>query len=249
MAGHSKWANIKHKKARTDAKRGKMWSKCARAIIVAAKNGGGNPETNLTPRYAIDDAKAVNMPKDTIENAIKKGAGELGGENYENFIYEGYAPGGVALMLDILTDNRNRTAGEVRKIFEKSGGNLGASGCVSYLFQSRGQIFINNANTDEETVMTAALEAGADDVIDEGEVWQILCNPATFAPLREALEQIGLEVESAQIAMVPETTISCSGREAKKVIRLVDALEDHDDVQKVHANFEIPDDELAALQG
>ena len=249
MAGHSKWANIKHKKARTDAKRGKMWSKCARAIIVAAKNGGGNPETHLTLRYAIDDAKAVNMPKDTIENAIKKGAGELGGKNYESFIYEGYAPGGVALMLDILTDNRNRTAGEVRKIFEKSGGNLGASGCVSYLFQPRGQIFINNANTDEETVMTAALEAGADDVIDEGEVWQILCNPTTFAPLREALEQVGLEVEAAQIAMVPETTISCSGREAKKVIRLVDALEDHDDVQKVHANFEIPDDELAALQG
>ena len=247
MAGHSKWANIKHKKARNDAKRGKAWSKCARAIIVAAKNGGGDPATNLTLRYAIDDAKAENMPKDTIANAIKKGSGEAGGESYESIIYEGYGPGGVAILLEILTDNRNRTAPEIKKIFEKHGGNLGTSGCVAYIFQTRGQVFLSKEQVEEEQLMDTVLEAGAEDVTDEGDSWQVLCEPAAFLPVREAIEGTGLTTESAQMTMIPNTTASCSGNDARKLLNLMEALEDHDDVQKVHANFEIPDEEMAAL--
>ena len=249
MAGHSKWANIKHKKARMDAKRGKAWSKCSKAIMVAAKNGGGDPASNLTLRYAIDDAKAENMPKDTIEKAIAKGSGEAGGADYESIIYEGYGPAGVAVMLEILTDNRNRTAPEVRKLFEKGGGNLGATGCVSYLFQSKGQIFISKDGADEEAVMAAALEAGAEDVADVGEAWEVLCEPTDFIAVREALEAARFTVESAERTMLPSTTVECRGSDAEKVIRLVDTLEDHDDIQKVYANYEVPDEEMAALEG
>ncbi len=249
MAGHSKWANIKHKKARNDAKRGKTWSKCARAIIVAAKNGGGDPAANLTLRYAVDEAKAANMPKDTIANAIKKGTGDLGGENYESLIYEGYGPNGVAIMLEILTDNRNRTAPEVKKIFEKGGGNLGTTGCVSYIFQARGQLFVPKAGCDEERVMEVAVEAGAEDVADCGESWQVLCEPGAFVAVRDAIEAASIAVDSAEMTMIPSTTVQCTGNDARKVINLVEALEDHDDVQKVHANFEIPDEEMAALEG
>ncbi len=247
MAGHSKWANIKHRKARQDAKRGKMWSKCSRAIIVAAKSGGGDPDSNLTLRYAIDDAKAENMPKDTIEKAIAKGAGDTEGANYENVLYEGYGPGGVAVLVDILTDNRNRTAAEIRKIFEKCNGNLGASGCVSYLFHAKGQVFIPKNAADEDAVMGAVLEAGAEDVADDGESWQVLCDPSDFIAVRDAVEAAGLPVESSGITMIPDTTITCAGRDAEKIINLVEALEDNDDVQKVHANFDIPDEDLAAL--
>jgi YebC/PmpR family DNA-binding regulatory protein len=247
MAGHSKWANIKHRKARQDAKRGKMWSKCSRAIIVAAKNGGGDPDANLTLRYAIDDAKAENMPKDTIEKAIAKGAGDTEGANYENLIYEGYGPGGVALLVDILTDNRNRTAAEIRKIFEKYNGNLGASGCVAYLFHAKGQVFIAKTDADEDAVMAAVLEAGADDVADDGESWQVLCDPSDLLAVRDAVEAAALPVESSGITMIPDTTITCAGRAAEKIINLVEAIEDHDDVQKVHANFDIPEEDLAAL--
>lgn len=250
MAGHSKWANIKHKKARQDAKKGKIWSKCARAIIVAAKAGGGDPAANLGLRYAIDEAKAANMPKDTIENAIKKGSGASGGEDYERVVYEGYGPGGVAIMLDILTDNRNRTAPEVRKLFEKHSGNLGATGCVAYLFQPKGEIFVarQGPGSDEEAVMSAALEAGAEDVTDAGESWEIVTEPTDYLPVREALEAAGMTVESAQITMIPDTTITVTGRDAEKLLALIDGLEDHDDVQKVYANFEIPDEEMAALE-
>lgn len=250
MAGHSKWANIKHKKARMDAKKGQTWSKCARAIIVAAKNGGGDPASNLTLRYAIDEAKAANMPKDTIENAVKKGSGELGAENYESMLYEGYGPNGVAVMLEILTDNRNRTAPEIRKIFEKCKGNLGSTGCVAYIFQSKGQIFIAKADdgSNEEAVMDAALEAGAEDVADVGDSWQVLCEPGDFIAVREALEQTDLTIESAQITMIPNNTVTCTGDDAQRVIRLVENLEDHDDVQKVYANFDIPDEEMATLE-
>ncbi|MFA9479078.1 YebC/PmpR family DNA-binding transcriptional regulator [Phycisphaerales bacterium AB-hyl4] len=251
MAGHSKWANIKHKKARQDAKKGKMWSKCSRAIIVAAKAGGPDPAANLTLRYAIDEAKAANMPKDTIENAIKKGSGAAGGADYERVVYEGYGPGGVAVMLDILTDNRNRTAPEVRKLFEKCGGNLGASGCVSYLFQPKGEVFVTKTGpgTEEEAVMEAALEAGAEDVADAGESWQVLSEPNDCLAVREALEAAGMTVESAHVTMVPDNTINVTGRDAEKLLTLIDGLEDHDDVQKVYANFEIPDDQMAALEG
>ncbi len=247
MAGHSKWANIKHKKARNDAKRGKAWSKCARAIIVAAKNGGGDPAMNLTLRYAIDDAKAENMPKDTIANAVKKGTGDLEGVNYESIIYEGYGPNGVAVLLEILTDNRNRTAPEIKKIFEKHNGNLGTSGCVAYLFQIKGEVYVPKASVDEDQLMESALEAGAEDVVDDGESWQVLCDPADLAAVGDAFEKAGITIESSTITRLPDTTVECSGRDAEKVMTLMEALEDHDDVQKVHANFEIPDEELAAM--
>ncbi len=175
MAGHSKWANIKHRKARQDAKRSKIWSKCARAIIVAAKNGGGDPTTNLTLRYAIDEAKAANMTKDTINNAVKKGSGDGDANSYEEIVYEGYGPNGVAVLLDILTDNRNRTVSEIRKIFERANGNLGTSGCVAYLFTAQGQIYIAKEAADEDTIMMTALDAGAQDVADEEDVWLITC--------------------------------------------------------------------------
>jgi len=246
MAGHSKWANIKHKKARNDEKRGKLWSKCARAIIVAAKNGGGDPDANLTLRYAIDEAKAANMPKDTIQNAIKKGSGDAGGENYESVVYEGYGPGGAAVMVEALTDNRNRTAPELRKIFEKGGGNLGTTGCVSYLFTPKGQVIATGG--DEETVMTAALEAGAEDVVGDEEGWQVTTEPSDLIAVRDAVAAAGVEVESSSLVQSPSTTVTLTGAEARRMIELVDALEDHDDVQKVHANFEIPDEEMAALE-
>jgi len=263
MAGHSKWANIKHRKGRQDAKRSKMWSKCARAIIVAAKQGGGDPAANLTLRYAIDEAKAVNMPKDTIENAVKKGTGELGGEAYEPVVYEGYGPGGAAVMLDCLTDNKNRTVPEIRKIFEKHGGNLGASGCVAYNFRSKGQLFIakrpededgdptgvpTGETIDEESVMMPAVEAGAEDVIDDGDpdgAWQVLCDPGDFEAVRDALRAAKLPIAQASVTMVPDSTIEVTGRDAERFAALLDTLEDHDDVQKVHTNAELPD-EVAA---
>ncbi len=248
MAGHSKWANIKHRKGRQDAKRSKVWSKCSRAIIVAAKNGGGDPTMNLTLRYAIDEAKSENMPKDTIENAIKKGTGDLEGINYEEVVYEGYGPNGVAILLDILTDNRNRTAGEVRKIFERGNGNLGTTGCVAYIFSSKGQIYIDRANVEEEKLMDLALEAGAEDVVDEGEAWQVVCEPGAFIAVREAIEGAGIEVASAGVTMIPNNTVECTGDDARKVLTLIDNLEDHDDVQKVHTNADIPDEELAAIE-
>ncbi len=247
MAGHSHWANIKYKKAARDAKRGKAWSKCARAIIVAAKAGGGDPAQNLTLRYAIDDAKAVNMPRDTIENAIKKGTGDLEGVVYESALYEGYGPAGVAVMMEILTDNRNRTAGEIRKIFERCGGNLGSTGCVAYLFASKGQVFVAKSGAEEEKVMETALEAGAEDVTDEGETWQVLSEPADFIAVRDALEAAGFTLESSGINMIPSTSVQVTGHDAEKVLRLMEGLEDHDDVQKVHANFDISDEELAKL--
>ena len=249
MAGHSKWANIKHRKARQDAKRGQQWSKCARAIIVAAKNGGGDPAANLSLRYAIEEAKAVNIPKDTIANAIKKGSGELEGISYEPVVYEGYGPNGVAVMLDILTDNRNRTAGEIRKILERCGGNLGASGCVAFVFHRKGQIFVAKNNTDEDRIMELALEAGADDITDESESWQILSEASEFIAVKEAIETAGYTVESAQITQIPDNTVTCTGKNARTVINLLEALEDHDDVQKVYANFDIPDEEMASLEG
>lgn len=230
-----------------DAKRGKTWSKCARAIIMAAKSGGPNPETNLSLRYAIDEAKAVNMPKHTIENAVSKGAGDLGTESFESIVYEGYGPGGVAIMLDILTDNRNRTASEVRWTFEKFGGNLGSSGCVAYLFQSKGQVYLAKEAADEEQVYAVGIEAGAEDVVDDGESWQVLCEPGDFITLRDAVEQAGLRIESARISMVPDTTVTCTGKDAEKVLNLIEELDEYDDVQKVYANFEIPDEQLAAL--
>ncbi|TVQ32511.1 MAG: YebC/PmpR family DNA-binding transcriptional regulator [Phycisphaeraceae bacterium] len=248
MAGHSKWANIKHRKARVDAQRGKLWSKCSRAIIVAAKNGGGDPAANLTLRYAIEEAKAANMPKDTIERAVKKGAGELDGESYEDVRYEGYGPGGVAVIVDCLTDNRNRTAPEMRLIFGKYGGNLGATGCVSYMFEQKGVITIEKDKApDEERMMDLAIEAGAEDAALDGDTWTITTAPADFLTVKEAIDNAGVEAASASITMEPNNTVEVRGGDAKRVLALYEALEDNDDVQKVYANFDIPDEELAEL--
>lgn len=249
MAGHSKWANIKHRKARQDAVRGKVWSKCARAIIVAAKNGGGDPDTNLTLRYAIDEARAANMPKDTIAKAVKKGSGELGpGESYEHIRYEGYGPSGVAVIVDCLTDNVNRTAPEMRRIFEKSGGNLGKPGAVSFGFSQKGLIVIEAAKTTEDQLMELAIEAGAEDVVESGGAWEITCEVGDFISVREAIEKAEIEPDSAEITMIPNTVVACDAPTAEKILRLVENLEDHDDVQKVYTNADIPDEVMAGLE-
>lgn len=247
MAGHSKWANIRHRKGRQDAKRSKVWSKCSRAIIVAAKAGGGDPAMNLNLRYAIDEAKAQNMPKDTIAKAVEKGSGGGEGSDYEEILYEGYGPNGVALMVEILTDNRNRTASELRKVFEKGGGNLGASGCVAYNFEKKGEIYIEKAKADEDQLMEIALEAGAEDIEDDGEAWRIVTDPSAFMPVKDALDGAGIDPASASISMIASNTVECVGKAAQKVLNLIEAFEDHDDVQKVHANFDIPDEEMAKL--
>ncbi|MEM9417527.1 MAG: YebC/PmpR family DNA-binding transcriptional regulator [Planctomycetota bacterium] len=249
MAGHSKWANIRHRKGRQDAKRSKIWSKCSRAIIVAAKNGGGDPAMNLTLRYAIDEAKAANMPKDTIQKAIDKGSGDGEGASYEEIRYEGYGPAGVAVMLDLLTDNRNRTASEVRYLFEKYNGNLGATGCVSYMFEQKGEIFLEKSKIEEEALMDLALEAGAEDIADEGEAWHITTAPSDYTAVRDAIEAAGLEIDSATLAMVPDNHVAVEGNDVQKVLTFIEMIEDHDDVQKLHHNAEIDDEAMAALDG
>jgi len=248
MAGHSHWAGIKHKKALIDNRRGKLWSKLSKAIIVAAKAGGGDPAQNLRLRYAIIDAKAGNMPKDTIDRAIKKGAGELEGTNFEEVLYEGYGPGGVAVLCDILTDNRNRTAGEVRKIFEISGGKLGATGCVAWMFDRKGLLAIPADQTDEDSLMELALEAGADDVRRVGSNFEITCDPDVYTSVCEAVDAAGLTTEVRQITRIPKDTIDLDADVARHVLKLVVALDDHDDVQSVAANFNFPDEALAAIE-
>jgi YebC/PmpR family DNA-binding regulatory protein len=249
MAGHSAWKNIKHRKARQDARRSKIWSKCSRAIIVAARQGGGDPDMNATLRLAIDEAKANNMPRETIEKAIAKGAGGSDTENYDRVMYEGYGPGGVALLIEILTNNRNRTAGDIRLIFDKGGGNLGASGSVAYLFAPKGLITIPRQAADEDRLMEIALDAGAEDVTDQGEAWQVTTEPAAFRTVRDALAAAQIEASSAELTMVPSTTVTVTGDMARKVMALIESLEENDDVQKVHANFDIPAEELASISG
>ena len=249
MAGHSKWANIKHRKARQDAVKGKLWSKCSRAIIVAAKNGGGDPDSNLTLRYAIDEARAANMPKDTIAKAIKKGSGaDANAANYDEIRYEAYGPNGIAILVDCLTDNVNRTAPEMRKIFERAGGNLSKPGSVAFGFQQRGVILIEAVKISEERVMELALEAGADDVVDSGGAWEVTCSPTKFHIVKEAIEASGVEIDSAEIAMIPMNPVACDATTAEKLLRLIDAIEEHDDVQKVYHSAEIPDEVMAQLR-
>ncbi len=242
MAGHSKWANIRHRKAAVDKKRGKIWSKCSRAIMAAARVGGGSPESNLALRYAIDEARYANMPKDTIQRAIEKGAGAAGGDNFENVRYEGYGPAGSAIIVEALTDNRTRTAGDVRAAFAKYGGNLGATNCVAYAFDSRGQIIIEASAADEDTIMSVAIEAGALDVQppegDDG-AWVVLCEPPDFLGVRGAVESAGIAVLGAGIVMLPQSGVSLSGEDAERLTRLVDLLEDNDDVQKVYTNADM----------
>jgi YebC/PmpR family DNA-binding regulatory protein len=240
MAGHSHWSKIKRAKGATDAKRGKVWSKIARKIIIAAK-GGGDPRDNLSLRYTIDEAKAANMPKDTIEKAIMKGTGELGGENYEAAVYEGYAPGGVAIMIDALTNNRARTAPELRTIFEKHGGNFAASGSVAFQFIKQGIISVKAPPEDEDKLLELGLEAGADDVKNEGEVFEVITAPATFLKVKDAIAAAKFTVEASEITNIPTSTIPIDAERAQKLLKLLDALEDNDDVQNVSHNAEIPE--------
>jgi len=248
MAGHSHWAGIKHKKAANDAKRGKVWSKLARIIIVAARTGGGDPSANLALRYAIDKAKAANMPKDTIEKAVKKGTGDVEGVSYEEILYEGYGPNGVAIMVETLTDNRNRTAPEVKKLFERHGGSMGTSGCVSWMFSKKGLITVNTANADEDQLMEIALGAGADDMQTTGDVYEITCDPSAYDELVAALREKEIPMDVAELSMVPQTTIEISDAEtARKILKLMEGIDDHDDVQNTYSNFDISEDIVASL--
>ncbi|NND04248.1 MAG: YebC/PmpR family DNA-binding transcriptional regulator [Acidimicrobiia bacterium] len=244
MAGHSKWANIKHRKGRQDAKRGKLFAKLIRAIEAAARTGGGDPAGNPTLATAIQKAKDASVPKDNIERAVARGSGDLDGVDYEEFYYEGYAPGGVALYVHILTDNRNRAASDVRSAFNKNNGSLGEPGSVGYLFEQKGYIL---AEGDEETVMIAALDAGAEDITESGDQWEVISSAGDLTAVREALESSGVEIAQAEVSQIASISVPVDASTAPQVLRLVDALEDLDDVQGVFANFDIPDEVLAEV--
>jgi YebC/PmpR family DNA-binding regulatory protein len=244
MSGHSKWSQIKHKKAKTDAVRGRVFTKLIREITIASRQGGADPDGNPRLRLAIQTAKEANMPADNILRAIKKGAGELEGQMLEEWSYEGYGPAGVALIIDVVSDNRNRTTSEVRHALTKHNGSLGENGCVAWNFETRGVITVDRKRFDEDTLMSAALEAGATDVSDEGEVWDVFTDPTELSVVSEALVKRGVATQSAEVQRVPKTFVKVLGDEARKVIKLVEALEELDDVQRVSANFDIPDEIL-----
>ena len=249
MSGHSKWATIRHKKGAADAKRGKIFTKLIKELMVAARMGGGNPEGNPRLRAALLAAKAENMPKDNIDRAIKKGTGELEGVNYEEFAYEGYGPAGVAVLVDIMTDNRNRAASEVRHIFSRNSGNLGEAGCVAWMFNKKGSIVFDKKAIPEEELIELALEAGAEDVKDQEDQFEIITSPEDFANVKAAFDEKGLNYELAEITMSPQTTVRIEDtKTAQQLLRLMDALEDADDVQHVYANFDIPDQIIESLE-
>ena len=248
MSGHSKWATIKHQKGAKDKARGKLFAKLIRQVEVAAREGGGDIEANATLRTMYAKARAASVPIDTIDRAIKRGTGELEGVTYESITYEGYAPGGVALLIDVLTDNRNRTGAEVRSVFSRMGGSMAEPGAVSWQFSRKGVILVPRSAS-EDDVMLAALDAGAEDIVDDGDEWRLTCEPQATEAVREALEAAGLTVLSAESTMVSSTTIEVTdAEEAKKILRIMDALEDHDDVQDVYSNFDIPDDILHSVE-
>jgi YebC/PmpR family DNA-binding regulatory protein len=247
VSGHSKWATIKHKKGKTDARRGKLFSKLSRAITVAAREGGTDPAMNISLANAIEKAKAESMPKDNIERAIQRGGGGTEGEQYESIVYEGYGPAGVAIIVEVLTDNRNRSAAEVRNIFSKHGGQLAQPGAVAWGFERRGSIVVDGAKYDEDDVMAAAIDAGAEDVVTDEGSFQVLTEPADFAAVRDALQAAGIEFDNAELTMIPKTTVKLEENDARKTMKIMDALEDSDDVQEVYANFDIPEDILEAL--
>jgi YebC/PmpR family DNA-binding regulatory protein len=247
MSGHSKWSSIKHKKAVVDARRGKLFTKLIRELSSAAKAGGGDADANPRLRTAILTAKSANMPADTIQRAIKKGTGELPGEVYEEVTYEGYGSGGVAVLVDALTDNRNRTVAEIRHLFSKHGGNLGENGCVAWMFDRTGLITVEANQIDEDELLEIVLETGGDDVQVEDEIYEIRTIPEVFEDVRVALENRGLSLGMAEITMLPQNTVQIEGKQAEQVIRLMDALDDHDDVRQAYANFDIPDAVLAEL--
>jgi YebC/PmpR family DNA-binding regulatory protein len=247
MAGHSHWKNMAHHKGIVDAKRGRLWSKLSRAIMVAARVGGSDPVMNVRLRFAIDKARSVSMPKENIERAMKKGAGELEGQSFDEITYEGFGPGGVAIICDILTDNRNRTNGEVRKIFERAGGNMGGPGCVAYMFDRKGLFEIPASATDEDTLLTLALDAGADDIKNFGDSFEITCDPTAFLQVKAALEKGNLTpfVTSASINQIGKMQVDCDTETGQKVMALLEALDDHDDVQNVYSNLNVTDAMMA----
>jgi YebC/PmpR family DNA-binding regulatory protein len=245
MSGHSKWSSIKHKKAARDAKRGKVFTKLIKEITIAARLGGGDINANPRLRTAVLTARAQSMPNDNIDRAIKKGTGELGGGQLEEVTYEGYGAGGVAITADVLTDNRNRTVAEIRFIFSRHGGNLGETGCVGWMFKKRGVIAIEKSAADEDKLMELALDAGADDVTSDDETFQVMTAPEKFSAVRDAIEKAGVAIAHAEVTRIPENTVAVSGHTAEQVLKLMEDLEDHDDVQSVAANFDISEDEMA----
>ena len=249
MAGHSKWAQIKRKKAVTDARRGKLWSKLLKEVSVAARIGGEDPAGNARLRTAIQDARAANVPNDNIDRAVKRGSGQLDGVTYEEVVYEGYGAGGVAVLIETLTDNRNRTVSDVRHLFSKHGGNLGENGCVNWMFDKRGYFAIASSEMAEEEFMELALELGAEDISIEDEIFEIYSKPEEYAAMREALEERGVRLEAGELAMLPQSTVKLEAGDAGKVLRLVDALEDHDDIQHVWSNLEVDEEVLAVESG
>jgi YebC/PmpR family DNA-binding regulatory protein len=246
MSGHSKWHTIKHKKGAADAKRGKVFTRIIKELTVAARNGGGDPGTNPRLRTIIADAKAVNMPADNIKKAIQRGTGELPGVTYEEVTYEGYGPGGAALIIECMTDNKNRTVSEVRHLLEKHNGNLGSTNSVAWMFSKKGYVVVEKKSADEEKLLSAALDAGADDMNDDGDTWEITSDPSSFEAVREAVKGLGIEPATAQVAMIPQNYVKLEGKEASQMVKLMEVLEDHDDVQHVWSNFDISEKEIEA---
>jgi YebC/PmpR family DNA-binding regulatory protein len=247
MSGHSKWSSIKHKKGAADARRGKIFTKLIREITVAARTGGGDPEGNSRLRSAIAAAKAENMPKENIIRGIKKGTGELEGSHYEEVSYEGYGPGGVAMLVECLTDNKNRAVAEIKHVFERNGGSLGQPNCVAYKFQTKGLFVLEKGGVDEEALLGIALEAGAEDIKDEEGEFQVITDPADFEKVKEAIDQAKLTYSVAEITKIPKDTVRLEGKKAQQMVNLIEALEDNDDVSHVYANYDIPDDVLEAM--
>jgi YebC/PmpR family DNA-binding regulatory protein len=249
MSGHSKWAGIKHKKAKVDAQRGRIFTKVIREITISARVGGGDLAGNPRLRLAIDKAKSVNMPQDNIQRAIQKGTGELPGVSYEEYVYEGYGPGGVAVLSEVLTDNKNRTAAEIRKIFAKHGASLGEAGCVAWMFEKKGLIQVEAAGTDEDQLFGVALEAGAEDVRRAENLFEVITAPKDLERVKECLAKEKIEMATGEVTMLPQSTVKLEGRQAQQMLQLMEELEEHDDVQNVYANFDIPEEIMAAMTG
>ncbi len=247
MSGHSKWANIRVRKGKMDALRGKTFTKLTKEIIVAAREGGGNPETNLRLKKAIDKAKQNNLPKDNIEKGIKKGTGELPGVNYEAHTYEGYGSGGVAVLIDVLTDNKQRTIAEIRHIFSKHGGSMGEAGCVAWMFKRKGVLFVEKSSVDEEKLFTLVIDAGAEDMRTEESSYEIYTEPQDFEKVKQALQQNTIAATSAEVTMLPQSSVPVEGKDAEQVLKLMNDLEDHDDIQNVYANFDISEKVMEAV--
>ncbi len=248
MAGHSKWHNIQHRKGRQDAKRGKIFTKVTKEIFLAARTGGGDPNTNNRLRSAIESAKNVNLPKDKIETAIKKGTGELAADSLDEVFYEGYGPGGAAILVEAVTDNKNRTVAEVRHMLSKGGGSMGESGCVAWMFDNKGVLSFEKEVYSEEEILEAGLEAGVEDIVDDGQVWQVMCAPENFIPVKKAYDEAEIQYVEAQVTMVPKNTVDVDLDTGRRLLKLYEALDDHDDVQNVYSNFELPEELLKELE-